>query len=489
MAGFIYYLAAMGAILCGSALLPSLIAFGGGENELGFRILLYASLGGFLCIATLLGISGRPVEIERRSAAFLVVTSWILFPVLVAIPLTDITGLTYIQALFQTTSSFTTTGSVVFGNLESVPRSIVFLLAQMQWLGGLATLITFILVLSPWGIGGLPKASSASDAASVITSEYRLVKFCGGLFRGMLGLTILCFVLLLMAGVPAYEGIILSFSALSTGGIVPIDNGLDLLLGNTGMIIFAIFLIVGATSIFWHRNIVNLNVSDLVAHRESYFLAGVWAVLSLYLAYLIVDASGSAGDWFGVSAISEGMMNAASIISTSGIQSRNGIFTLMVPTLVTFLVIMGAGCFSTGGGVKLFRIGAIFSHYQDELNRLIYPSSVGAGKFTHSAKGLEFMKGIWAFFSLWVIALGIMTFIMAVSGMDYQAGFTSVVAALSNAGPVYGSYWETTNTLGWPEYADMHNGQLIVLTIAMLLGRLEIVVLFASIGMLFRNAK
>ncbi|MEM9279110.1 MAG: potassium transporter TrkG, partial [Pseudomonadota bacterium] len=234
MTGFIYYLAALGAILSGSSLVTVLVAFGTGDAELGLRILLYGLLGGFVCVSVLLAIAGRPVGIERRSATLLVVVSWIVFPLVVAIPLADVTDLTFVEALFQTTASFTTTGSLVFGNLETVPRSILFFLAQLQWMGGLATLITFILVLSPWEIGGLPKIGSVSETASIIASEYRLVKFCGRLLRAMLGLTLVCFVLLLLSGVPPYESMILSFTALSTGGILPSDEGLDLLLGNSG---------------------------------------------------------------------------------------------------------------------------------------------------------------------------------------------------------------------------------------------------------------
>ena len=486
MTGFIYYLAALGAILSGSTLLPSLIAFGTGETLIGFQMLLYGSLGGFLCVSVLLAISGRPVGIERRSAALLVVVSWIIFPVLVAIPLSDLTDLTFLESLFQSASSFTTTGSLVFGNPEIVPKSIMFFLAQLQWMGGLATLITFILVLSPWEIGGLPKIGSVSDAASIIASEYRLVKFCGRLFRAMLALTLLCFVLLLLAAVPVYEAAILSFTALSTGGIVPVADGLDLMLGDAGMIIMSFFLLLGATSIFWQRHLVNLRISELIQHRESYFVIAVWFVLSIILAYRLMETSGAGDSGIQLHSITEGMMNAASVVSTSGIQTRPGVFALLVPTLVLLLVLMGGGCFSTAGGLKYFRIGGVFSHSQHELNRLIYPSSVPPKSFGGTDLSVEFMKGIWGFFSIWLVTLGFLTFLMTLSGLNFQSGFTAIVAALSNAGPLYGSFWDVANAERWPAYADMNGLQLGVLTFAMIVGRLEIIVLFASLALVFR---
>ncbi len=486
MTGFIYYLAALGAILSGSALLPSLVAFGIGEGEIGFRMLLYASLGGFLCVATLLAISERPVGIERRSAALLVVTCWIFFPVLVAFPLSDLTELNYLQALFQSVSSFTTTGSMVFGNIEAAPRSVIFMLAHLQWLGGLVTLITFILVLSPWEIGGLPKVASVSETASIIASEYRLVKFCSRLFRSMLALTLLCFVLLVLCGVPAFESSVLSFSALSTGGIVPAVESLDLLLGNAGMIVMAVFFLLGASSIFWQRHLFRLETSELLRHRETYFLISIWLVLALVVAYRLVEVSGL-GNTFSVRTFSEGMMNAASILSTSGIQSREGVFALLAPSLVLLLVVVGGGAFSTAGGIKFFRIGVAISHSQHELNRLIYPNSVPSGRFSSALLNVEFMKGLWGFFSIWILTLALFTFILTITGMNFQAGFTAAAAGLSNAGPVYGTFWEPANSVSWPAYTDMTNLQLSVLIFAMIIGRLEIVVLFASIALMFRN--
>ncbi len=489
MTGFIYYFAALGAILSGSTFLPALVAFGAGETEIGYRMLLYGFLGAFLCVAVLLSIAGRAIGLERRAAALLVVTCWVCFPLLVAVPLSDVTELTFIQALFQSMSSFTTTGSMVFVNLEAVPKSVIFLLAQFQWLGGMATLITFILILSPWEIGGLPKIGSVSETASIVASEYRLVRFCGRILRAMIALTLACCVGLLMSGVPVYEAMVLSFSALSTGGIVPATENLDILLGNSGMIILGVAFLVGCTSIFWHRSLANLRFAELASHRESYFVLAVWFVFALVLSYRIFDVSGNTGPELALSAISEGIMNAGSLISTSGIQSRPGVFTLLAPTLVIIMVLIGSGCFSTGGGIKFFRLGVVFRHAEHELNRLIHPNSVQTTRFASGHLTLSFMKGIWGFFSIWILMLGFASLMLTLSGLDFQAGFTAATASLSNAGPLYGPFWAPEASSGWISYADMSSFQLGLLTLVMLFGRLEVVVVFASVALLFQTRR
>jgi len=435
-----------------------------------------------------LAIQGRALGLERRAAALLVVAGWTVFPILVAIPLADITEISFVAALFQSMSSFTTTGSLVFINLETVPRSIIFLLAQFQWMGGLATLITFVLILSPWEIGGLPKMSSTSEAASIVASDHRILKFCGNLFRIMLGITIACFVLLLIAGVPPYESIVLSMTAISTGGIVPTDTGLDLILGNDGMVILGVFFMIGATSIFWHRYVATLRLSELIAHRESYFAIGGGLAVTFFITLNLINASGGTAQSSDLTnTFSESFLNAASLISTSGVQSRPGVFALLAPTLVVFVILVGGGSFSTAGGLKLYRIGLVIAHAMQELERLIYPNSLGAIRHSGKRLDLPFLKRIWGFISIWVLIMFFSALLLNVSGLDFQAGFTVAVAALSNAGPAYGAFWDTANSQGWLAYSDMSNVQLLVLTVLMFLGRIEIIVVIASLALLFRQ--
>jgi len=487
MIAFIFYFSALGAILSASMTLPALIAFGFQEIQIGYRILLYGAVGGFLCIATLLAIRGRLEGIERNTAILLAVTSWIALPAFTAIPLTDLLNISYVDAIFQTISVFTTTGSTIIANPDAVPRSVIFLLSQFQWLGGVATLITLILVLAPWEVGGLPQVGSASVAASIVASHIRLVKFCARIFRAYLLLTVICFILLVLAQVPPYTAMILSFTALSTGGFIPVTESLDLILGSTGMLVLAIFMILGATSIFWHQHIGELNISELKVHRESYFILAAWGVLAVFIAYKLSTAAGNSNFLINRTAMSEGVFNAASIISTTGIQSRPGVFSLMPSTLVLLLVFVGGGCYSTSGGLKFFRIGAMFSLSEYELNRLIYPSSVKPSRFGNTKFDIDIMKAIWSLFAVLISSVAIISCVLSISGLEFQTSFTATIAAITNAGPVYNAEWASSTSAQWPLYSEMAPFQKIIITITMLLGRLEVIAVIASLTVLLRN--
>lgn len=489
MIAFVYYFSALGAIIAGSMILPALIAFGTNEIELGNRILLYSGLVGFLCVSTFLAVMGRLQGIRRNTAILLAVFSWFAFPVITAIPISDMAGISYVDALFQTTSSFTTSGSSVFKNLQTVPNSIIFMLAQFQWLGGLATLITLILVLAPWEIGGLPQVSTASVAASIVASHDRLVSFCGSIFRTYLFLTLTCFIMLILSNIKPFNAMVLSFTALSTGGITPATESLDLLLGNSGMIIMAVFFMIGATSVFWHEYLFKLKFEDLRNHRESYFILATWLALAFFIAYSLYSAAGNKSNIPDFTAMSEGIFNSASIISTSGIQSRPGALSLLPPTLVLIVIFIGGGCYSTAGGIKFFRIGGMYSLAHYELNRLIYPHTTKPSLFGSTKLDIEFMKAIWSLFAILIITVAIAACALSLSGLNFQVSFTAIIAAITNAGPLYGPEWGTGTSQNWPEYADMLVSQKLILTLVMILGRLEVIAVIASITVLFRGLR
>ncbi len=489
MIAFFYYFAALGVIFSVSLILPILVGFGFSETEIAYRLTMYCALGIFFFGAALLAILGRLEGLNRNIAILLAVTSWTAFPFLLAIPIADVSNLTYLDALFECVSGLTTTGASVFANLESVPKSVIVYRAQLQWLGGMGTLITLVLVLAPWSIGGLPHASTASVAASIVASHTRLVKFCGQLLRTFLAITAACFVCLILTGVDTFSSLILSLTALSTGGFLPSDQSPDELLGSGGMMIFSVFLIFGATSIFWHRQIYSLRLDDLLAHRESYYVVGVWLIVSAFIAVTLYRAAGSSSVLAPTTAISEGLFNAASLITTSGIQSRPGAFTVMPAILVLMMLLIGAGCYSTAGGIKFFRVGGMISLAVHELNRLIYPHAIRPTRFGSIRYEDQNMKAIWSFFGSIIVLVAIASCMLSASGMGFQAGFTATIAAVTNAGPAYGQEWAPANDVNWPLFGDMNEFQKIILCIVMILGRLEIIAAIACINLAFQFRK
>jgi len=479
MTAIIFYLASMGAILSVVMAVPVLIGFGLQEFDAAVKMFAHVAAWGFLSIGILLSIIGRNRALARLSGLYLCLATWILFPPIIAIAVMDLLGVTYIKALFEVFSAFTTNGASIIGNAEVVPRSVIAFLAVLQWLGALATLTTISIVLAPSGIGGLQEEAHNTLGHSLVASPIRLHEFCLKLLQIFVILTSICFSTLVLVGVAPFDSFILTMTALSSGGILPGSDDLETIAGNSGMVVLAIFLLISATSIYWHRMVLFWQKDYLAKHRESYYFLALWLVMAITFYAAINAASGSSDESTRLHAVSEGLFNSASLISTSGLQSRPGIFPLLPPILILALLFLGGGCFSTSGGLKLYRIGGMLSQSLHELNRLIFPNIVRPSHFGSHIYNLILMKAIWSFFAAAVIVIFVCSVLLASAGLGFQAAFTASIANFSTAGPAYGPEWSTVSTQGWPEYFEMTPSAHTILIFLMVAGRLELIALLA----------
>ena len=482
MTAIVFYLASMGALLSVSMIIPVLIAFGFQEFEAGTKLFTYFAAWGFLSIGILLAIIGRNRALSRLGAFYLCLITWILFPSIIAIAIMDLLGVSYVEALFEAFSAFTTNGASIIGNPEVIPKSVISFLAVLQWLGGLATLITVSVVLAPSGIGGLGEESHNTFGKSLVANPIRLHEFCLKLLQISVILTAACFSILLLIGVSPFNGFILSMTALSTGGILPGTENIDLVLGFDGMAVIAIFMLIGATSIYWHRMLIVRRTEYLIAHRESYYFLALSIILAMTFASVIYTTSGSSSNSSHIYALSEGLFNSASLISTSGLQSRPGIFPLLPSILVLTLLFFGGCGFSTSGGIKLYRIGGMLSQSVYELERLIFPNIVRSAHYGSQIYDLKLMKAMWSFFASAVIVIFIGAGLLAVCDLNFQAALTASIANFATAGPAYGPEWSVGSTQGWPEYFEMSGAAQMILIVLMLAGRLELIAILALLN-------
>lgn len=475
------YLGLIGVFLSASLVLPAFLAFGTNDLENGLSLLIYSVIGGFFSSAVLMATRGRKINLDRVSSIYLAIVSWAVFPLIMAIPIADLFQISYVDAVFEAVSAFTTTAADGIANLESIPPSAIFLRSNLQWTGGLATLLTFVLFLGPIRAGGLPKPrSSSGEATGRTTSGINRVAL--NMFRFYLFLTIICFALLMLSGVEAFSSLILASTAVTAGGYLPNSKTLAENSTSLSLIVMACFFLMASTNIFWQRMIFKWQVINLQQHRESYYIIGVVALLTIVLMITIVSAAG--GD-FGADTgvvISEALFNATSLVSTSGLQSRPGIFVLLSPMLVLMILLIGGGCFSLAGGIKYYRIGAMAFHAENELSKLIYPHSVAKPHFGSELYSLPLMKSIWTMFAAFLCVLVIGAGGLALTGMSFQASFTAATAAITNAGPAYSVDWVPRGTQGWLSYFEMTQVQKMILSIIMLFGRLEVIVVIVALN-------
>ncbi|MCV6576965.1 MAG: hypothetical protein OIF58_14660 [Cohaesibacter sp.] len=480
----IFYFLSMILGFLGALMLPTaLIALSSGQIQLAEEFLLTAGLTGFLSGGVFFALRGQEKALVNAQTYLLCILVWIGLPFVAAFPFVISGQLSGINALFEAVSGLTTTGASVFRTLEEVPSAIIFWRSILQWFGGFLTLLTFLLILAPNGIGGLPSRHIGMIEQAFGDESGRafyVVRQVGGAYAL---LTIVLAWLLILSGISPFDAMCLAFSTLSTGGFMPIDGTLSSYDNRWAEFLIALGMVIGATSIFWHRMAVRGKLQMLSEHRESYYLLAMMAVLGLLYSIILFRLAGSASVLPPLSALRQGFFTAISLVTTSGFEIRHADVTVLPGLMVAFLAMIGATPFSTAGGLKLYRFGAMVMQAGREVGRLIYPHSIRGGRFGKTDYTIQLMKSIWACFLLSVILVIVVAVILSHDIGHFDGALLATISAFSNIGPLYSAGWSATNA--WPDYYQLSLVSKYALIATMILGRFEIIVFLGAINLNF----
>ncbi len=476
MIGVLHILSQVAGGLAFALLAPAVIAVIA-QDGAAQSFLLVSGLTGFLSGATYFALQGRKPRFDRSAGFVLAVALWVTLPLIAAIPFALRADIGYVAALFEAVSGFTTTGATAFRSLAGVGPSIIFWRAELQWLGGLATLVTFVTILAPAGVGGLSSRGLAamggfSDAGPErVVHALRRVAVLYALFTGV------CVILLFVAGVPTFDALCLAMSTVSTGGFMPVDGNLSVYESPLAEGVVAVFMVLGATSIVWHRIFLEGRRALLLEHRETYWVLGVMAIVGLAYAVYFHGVEGLPA------ALGDGLFSAVSLVSTTGYETRPGGLAAIPDALVIFLAIGGGAALSTAGGVKFYRIGAMTIQSMHELRRLVFPHSVRSTHFGSQPYDLTLMKAIWANLVVSLAVMIVSALLLAIQMPGFDTAMVAAVSAFSNIGPLYSPEW----LIGphWPAYADFSPFTQLVMAATMILGRIEVIVLFAALNVAY----
>jgi trk system potassium uptake protein TrkH len=481
MIGIFHLLAQATGWLAVATFLPAGIGFATDDHHAGNAYLLVAVLLGFLSGALVLALRGRRRGLTRVGSYLLILAMWVAIPPIAALPLTLSADISYLTALFEAVSGLTTTGASAIPNVGVIGPAGVFFRAELQWLGGFLTLVTVATVLAATGLGGL----SRSQVALVSGVEDRLSRILIGvrqIFVAYGAVTVLCVVLLILAGIPPFQAICIGLATLSTGGFMPIDGTFADYDNPFANVVVSVFMLVGATSIVWQRMVVEGRWQLVLGHRESYWVIAAALGLGLVYAFAFADPLGSTGTteahW-----ITAGLLTGISLVSTTGFEAHPGAFVAVPAMLALVVALIGASGLSTAGGLKQYRIGALIMLSGLELRRLIYPHSVREPRAGSIPYSLDMMKAVLSYLFISLLVLTASMTLLALSLPDFQAAITAAVAAFSNIGPLYGAGWHDPAT--WTPYPEFEPFAKVVMIITMILGRLEVLVVFAAFNLTY----
>ncbi|MCI9516390.1 MAG: TrkH family potassium uptake protein [Lachnospiraceae bacterium] len=421
-----------------------------------------------LCAVLGLLLTRRKVKnrkIYGRDGLVIVAFCWIVLSIFGAAPFVisgDIPSFT--DALFETISGFTTTGSSILNDVEALSRANLFWRSFTHWIGGMGVLV-FILALLPIKAGGagmyIMRAESPGPRVRKLVPKIKTTAMI--LYAIYFGMTVLQIILMLLAGTPLFDAMVLSFGSAGTGGFAIKNDGLASYTNLQQAIVTVAMILFG----------VNFNFYYLLLRRkprQALACTEVWAYLGIIAASILVITIQVLPRFETVyQAFHHTAFQVSSIITTTGYSTADfNEWNALSKTILVLIMFVGACAGSTGGGIKVSRIIILLKGVRKEVMRVCHPRSIKKVKMDGHSLEHEAVHSVYAFVIIYICIFVVSLLVITLDEKDLVTNFTAVAATINNIGPGLNIVGPAGN---FSSFSDLSK---FVLMFDMLAGRLEL---------------
>ncbi len=448
-----------------TSLIACLSGVGFGEERAARAFLAFGLLAFFISMGGLWFSRDIKQALNIRQALLVIVVGWLVLPLFAAIPL-SMAGVTHgVRAVFESVSAMTTTGATTLSP-ETLPHSVMLWLSMLQYLGGWASVTMAILVFSAINADGpgLYRSSLFTIGQEGVLTRFTEVGRAIALI--LAGASGLVFLTLFLSGMKAFDAVIFSFSAPVTGGISPRTGPLGVWVSDFGLFILAFACVFGALNFarYWDALHVRKHVASLWHNFET----------QTFLIIIVISTClGMALDpYIQLNTLFLTFIESASFLSTSAYNFSESGFDYLPDSLKLVMVLIGGSALSTAGGIKLVRLLLTLRYSSVEIARVARPASVVPLSFRGKVLDGYALIALWTYFMAYMLILASMIILTTLWDVDFVNAVVASLASISNAGPVFS---QVTTSL----YSNFPEGALLVLAGGMILGRLEILAVFA----------
>lgn len=453
--------------LGGVMALPLALALTLGEPWRPFALsVATAVVGG---AALLFALRRAERALDHRTAFLAVTVIWLSVCAIGAVPyaIYPTPNLPLVDALFEATSGFTTTGATVLTGLETVPRSLLLWRAITQWLGGMGIVIFGVAILPLLGVGGMQlyKAEAPGPTKDKLTP--RIAETAKLLWLLYLSLTVVATILLFASGMNLFEAICHAMTSISTAGFSTRDASLGAFDSSAIHWVMIVVMLVGGTSFpILHRTLTGgvtwSDSPELRAYVGIFGLAVV--VIAASLALRTPDEFSSFAD-----VIEHSAFQAASILTTTGYTTRDyDQWPALAQSTLFLLLFVGGMAGSTAGGVKVLRIVLLARLTATQFYRLLHPHAFNVVRLAEHTVEDHIVMSSAGFIGMWLLLLLVGTAVLSSFGMDLFSSLAAAAVTLGNVGPGFADVGPSHT------YAPLGTAAKLVMATLMILGRLEI---------------
>jgi len=384
----------------------------------------------------------------------------------------------FINAFFETMSGYTTTGSSILNDIESLPKGVLFWRSITHWIGGMGIIVLAIAILPLLGIGGMQLFAAEAPGPSANKLHPRITDTAKRLWIIYVGYTVIETILLKVAGMSFFDAINHSLSTLSTGGFSTKNDSVAHWNGQPVIqYIIMVFMFLAGTNFVLSYFAFKTKFSKIFKDEEfkaySLIILGL-SVTAILFIYFQADAATSTIHHpmvFGKleSAIRHGLFQVLAIVTTTGFVSAD--FTAWTPFLTIFffgMMFLGGSAGSTAGGIKLVRHLIMIKNGLMEFKRTLHPRAILPVRYNRRAVPQPIVFNILAFFILYMLSFIVGVLVFSILGLDFNTALGAAASSLGNVGPALGDLGPVENYSALPQVAK------IWATFLMLIGRLEL---------------
>ena len=411
----------------------------------------------------------RQRELQPRDGFLLVFLVWTILPAFATLPLMlYIQDLSFTDAYFETMSGMTATGATVLSGLDQLPPSINFWRCLLQWLGGMGIIVLAVAILPLLGVGGrqMFKAETPGPMKDAKLTP-RITETAKWLWLIYAGITLACVLAYRWAGMSWFDAISHAFTTMGLGGFSTHDASFGYF--NSPLVegVAIVFMLIAGMNFATH----------FMAWRERSARpyrndpeAGMFVLVTLASCVMIAVylwRQGVYPDF--MLALRYGSFNTVSIATTTGYSNTDyNLWPVFAPLWMLYLCCFVSCSGSTGGGIKMVRAQLLVRQGLREMLKLVHPRAQVPVKLGGAVVPNQIVFAVLAFMSIYGACVTAMTFLLLATGLDFVTAFSAVIASINNTGPGLNQVGPATT------YQILTDFQTWVLTIAMLLGRLEL---------------
>ena len=427
----------------------------------------------FLIVAAILlviyMVFGRKLPASKQiygKVCFVIVgLAWILWSAFGALPFVISGSIPYyIDALFETISGFTTTGSTILADIEALPMGISFWRSFTHWIGGMGVLVFVMMITSLDDENAMPLMRAevpGPEADKLVPKARHTARLLYGMYFVLTAAEV---VFLLFGGMNLYDALLHAFSTAGTGGFS--NRAASVSFYDSAYIdgVITVFMILFGINFNLYFFILLKDWKSILKNEELWAYLGIVGVSIAIITGNILKIYGTVAHAFRYASFQVG-----SIITTTGFATADyDQWPELSKSILLALMFVGACAGSTGGGIKVSRLLIIVKSIRREVRKMLHPNAVTIIKVNGKKIGQDTLKNVNLYLTCYIIIMIVSILLVSIDNFDFATTFSGVLTTMSNVGPGISKVGPVMNFHSFSALSKL------VFCFDMLIGRLEI---------------